>query len=293
MTKTRLFLFAGYDAHARIGDALLFYLRALSGVGDIVLTMDCELKPGEADKLYGINRLLHVQASHHGEYDFGSYKRGFMWAKDNNILESYDYIYFVNDSVLGPTTDLGPVLDDLEKYDTDMVGMFYATDQWVATPDNTVPDHVQSWFVGVKTSVAGSMYFQDFIAKIHRQDSKANIIVNYETGFTTLLMQHGCSGATVFSGNMDNDPYRKPLLMLQSGIPFIKKPALKLLAPNELSENIDANLLKIIKKNHMYKQKKWQKVKVLRIGRMKILTLKQRIGTDKTKWFLFDCIPLI
>jgi len=293
MTKTRLFLFAGYDAHAQINDALLFYLRALSNVGDIVLTMDCELKRGEVEKLSGIAHLLHVQASHHGEYDFGSYKRGFIWAKDNDILESYDYIYFVNDSVLGPTADLGPVLDDLERYGTDIVGMFYATGQWVTTPDNTVPDHVQSWFVGVKSRIAQAAYFQDFITNIHRQDNKANIIVNYETGFTTLLTQHGCSGATAFTGNMDNDPYRKPLLMLQNDVPFIKKTALKLLSPTELQQNVNVELLKIIKQNHLYKQKKWQRVRILRIGRVKIATLKQRIGTNKTKWFLFDCIPLI
>ena len=286
-------MFAGYDAHARVNDALLFYLRALSNVGDIVLTLDCDLKKGEENKLYGLNHLLHVQAGHHGEYDFGSYKRGFMWAQNQDILKSYDYIYFVNDSVLGPTTDLESVLNDIESFNTDIVGMFYAMKQWVTMPENTVPDHIQSWFIGVKSSVATAQYFVDFITNIHRQESKADIIKNYEAGWTKILTEHGCDGAAVFAGDMDADPYRTPQLLLQNGVPFIKKAALKLLTPADLRGYVTPELLNIIKKNHLYKQKKWQRIKTLRIGRMKILTLKQRIGRNKTKWFLFDCIPLI
>lgn len=293
MTKTRLFLFAGYDAHARINDAMLFYLRALSNVGDIVLTLDCDLRKGEDKKLVGINRLLHVQAGHHGEYDFGSYKRGFMWAQNQDILKSYDYIYFVNDSVLGPTTDLESVLEDVESFNTDIVGMFYARDSWVSVPENTVPNHVQSWFIGVKSNVACAQYFVDFITNIYRQNNKADIIKNYEAGWTALLTEHGCNGATVCAGDMNFDPYRTPQLLLQNGVPFIKKAALKLLTPMDLHEYVAPDLLTIIKKNHLYKQKKWQRIKTVRMGRMKILTLKQRIGTNKTKWFLFDCIPLI
>ena len=36
----RLFLFAGYDRDGIVDDSLLWYLKSLSGLGDIVFVMD-------------------------------------------------------------------------------------------------------------------------------------------------------------------------------------------------------------------------------------------------------------
>ena len=292
MTK-RLFLFAGYNGKQEVSDTLLFYIRALSNVGDIVLTMDNDLKSCELQKLNGIKNLLHVQLGHHGEYDFGSYKRCFLWCQDNGILDSYDYIYFVNDSVLGPAYDIKPVLEDLEKSDTDMNGMFYTTKQWVTAPSDIVPPHIQSWFIGIKPKVARAKYFRDFITGVCKQDCKANIIIRYEVGFTELLKKHKCSISYVFTGDVDHDLYRMPELILENNVPFIKKGALNLLTPDDLQKYINPELLQIIKRNHLYKQKKYKTVKRLRLCGIKILTLKQKIGTDKKRWFLFGVFPLI
>ena len=293
MTVKRLFLFAGYDAHANVSDALLFYLRELSRVGDIVFTTDCDLRPDGIEKLSAISGVRHVQFGHHGEYDFGSYKRGFMWCENRDVIKSYDWIYFVNDSVLGPTTDIRPILENLESKNTDVVGMFYATGQWVGTPENLVDDHIQSWFVGVKSNIATQKYFSEFMHNISRQATKADIIMKYEVGFTKIMRDNKCSIGAVYSSDMAHDLYRTPALAIQNGVCFIKKSALKYMTPHELQENVNPELLKIIRHEHLYKQKKYSTVRVIRLGKLRILTLKQRIGTNKTKWFLFDIFPLI
>ena len=88
----RLFLFAFYDPQGIVGEAALRYLEALRGLGDIVLATDCDLLPGEAEKLAPL--VVSYQAARHGEYDFGSYKRAFRQAD----LSGYDVVYLVNDS---------------------------------------------------------------------------------------------------------------------------------------------------------------------------------------------------
>ena len=96
MTR-RLFLFAGYNAHGLIDESLIFYIRALSKCGDVILCMDSDCSDSELKKITPY--VLHATAQRHGEYDFGSYKRAYLYAADTGILDKYDFVYIVNDSV--------------------------------------------------------------------------------------------------------------------------------------------------------------------------------------------------
>ncbi|MFQ6760505.1 MAG: rhamnan synthesis F family protein, partial [Alphaproteobacteria bacterium] len=148
MKKTkRLFLFAGYDKDGIIDDTLVHYLTELSKLGDIVLVMDCDV--ADTTKLSGIKNILHTELARHNEYDFGSYKRGYIWAHDNKILEKYDWVYLVNDSVYGPLYSLDNVLNTLEQ-DSEVVGMIDVFDT------DILPRHIQSWFIGLKENIATS-----------------------------------------------------------------------------------------------------------------------------------------
>ena len=83
----RLFLFAGYDRDGIVDDSLLWYLKSLSGLGDIVFVMDNDATDVEIEKVRQIPNVLYANAVRHGEYDFGSYKRAYIWARDNKLLE--------------------------------------------------------------------------------------------------------------------------------------------------------------------------------------------------------------
>ena len=113
MTK-RLFIFAAYATDGVIGGSLLYYLNTISKLGDIIFIMDNDISASEMSKLDSISNIIHACAVRHGEYDFGSYKRGYLYAYNKNILEKYDWIYFVNDSVYGPIYDMYPILNNLE-----------------------------------------------------------------------------------------------------------------------------------------------------------------------------------
>lgn len=218
----RLFIFAAYDKDNVVDEALMFYLRALGKIGDIVLVMDNDLPRQQLSLLDGVPNLLYTNAVRHGEYDFGSYKRGFMWADDNNILEQYDWVYFVNDSVYGPIGDLESVLNKLENSGCAFVGMLENSDRGVAR-------HVQSWFMGINRKLAMLPGVREFWGSVSKLENKHQICMRYEVGFSELLKNYGYGFVTVFAqcNYKSNIVYRRPYRALRHGVPFIKKSALK------------------------------------------------------------------
>ncbi len=215
----RLFLFAGYDKDGILDDTLLHYLTEISKLGDIVLFMDCDV--ADDSKLKSVKNLLHYELSRHSEYDFGSYKRGYMWAYDNKILSKYDWIYLVNDSVYGPLFNVEPLLRDLESRGADFIGM---TDFF----DKNTAKHIQSWFIGLSAHVATSKIIYDFMQNIKHCETKDEIILKYEVGLSRILLQNGFQMSAYFNHHK-NDPhtvYQYPNTILEHMIPFIKKPAL-------------------------------------------------------------------
>ncbi len=218
MTK-RLFIFAGYDPQGIVDDTLLHYLNALSKLGDIVLTMDTDLAQSEIDKLKTVPNILNIAAARHGEYDFGSYKRGYLWAYDKKILKKYDWIYFANDSVYGPLFDLEPVLQNMESSGLDFTGII----------DYETPNEhrfIQSWFLGMTPKIAMSDWLHDFMDVITRQNEKASIIFKYEQGLSRLIVKHGYDFYTFISGqngSVCHEMYAAPLVILKRGVPFLKK----------------------------------------------------------------------
>ena len=118
----------------------------------------------------------------HGEYDFGSYKRAYIWSTENLNLADYDFIYMINDSVYGPLYDLTPYLKRLESSQSDAFGL-------VKNPHRKHP-HIQSWFIGLRPTAFTAKWFDTFMHGITKQKSKGLITREYEQGLTKLIMQH-------------------------------------------------------------------------------------------------------
>ncbi len=210
----RLFLFAAYTESGDVGDALLHYLRSLSALGDIVFCDDAPLKPGEEARLG--QYVLHCEAFRHGEYDFGSYKRDFIWAREHLALDSYDYLYLVNDSVFGPLFELKPLLEKLETGPDGAFGLVYK-------PGGHDP-HLQSWFVGLGRAVFLSGYFAEFLLGVGPAKDKGDVCRLYESGLSRLLLSHGTGLGYAFAAP-HKDIYNRPLRLVRKGLPFVKKSA--------------------------------------------------------------------
>lgn len=211
-TAKRLFLFAGYNKHNIIDDALVMYVNALNKFGDIIVCMDSDCPKTELNKL---NKLtLHSMATHHGEYDFGSYKRAYNWAQKNLDLNKYDFVYLVNDSVYGPLFDLSPYLNKIESGTNDAFGM-------VKNPHHTSP-HIQSWFIGMRKSVFMSAWFNDLLQSVRHHDNKGSVTILYEHGFTKHLIQNNLAWDALYSAPR-RSIYNCVKYFYKKKMPFVKK----------------------------------------------------------------------
>lgn len=233
MTKPvkRLFLFAGYDRDKLIDNTLVDYLKFLSPLGDIILTMDSDIPESELKKLDGIKNLLHVDAHRHGEYDFGSYKRGYQFAtgaaKKNgkNILKNYDWVYLVNDSVYCLYSPEDALLK-IESSGAEYTGMVETGLQ-----DGKYAGYIQSWFIGFSKRVANSDFFADFINSVTRVADKGEVVQRYEVGISPLMAHNGVRAAGFMNMDGHGNPYTNPLYPMRHGCFFIKKTGLRFIQP--------------------------------------------------------------
>ncbi len=293
----RLFLFAAYDKDCLIDDTLLYYLEALSKLGDIIFTMDNDTPAKEMAKLDRIPNILHASAQRHGEYDFGSYKRGYIWANDNQILDNYDWIYLTNDSVLGPMGDLESMLVNIESRGADCVGM-------VSNDPQLLPAHIQSWFVGLKRHVATSKFFRDFITNVAHQTDKLSVVYKYEVRMSQMLVENGCTYAALFE-NYGPTIYTNPHLALKAGVPFIKKLALGKLQELQLlytytGDRLVASILIYAVRHGIALSNKVQQPQYIRRFRITmmgvpILTIYSQFDESRKayKLYIFDKIPIV
>ncbi len=213
MTK-RLFLFAGYDKDGIIDDSLVLYIRALSKLGDVVLCMDSTCKKSEIQKIK--HYVLHTDGVRHGEYDFGSYKRAYIWARDNLDLKKYNFVYMVNDSVYGPLFPLKIYLEQMELANTDAFGLVKNT--------KAAHPHIQSWFIGMRASVFMSDWFDSFMARITKLPSKGDVTKVYEHGFTQNVVANNGTWMCLYDAH-NRDIYNKVKKYYRNKLPFMKKVA--------------------------------------------------------------------
>lgn len=93
----RTAVFAHYDKNNLIQDYVVYYLSELKKCAEkIIFVSDSDVLPVELKKIEDI--VEHSIIGRHGEYDFGSYKRGFLYAKENNLLTTCEELILANDS---------------------------------------------------------------------------------------------------------------------------------------------------------------------------------------------------
>lgn len=208
----RLFLIAGYDKLGHVNAALVHLVRSLSKYGDCIVVMDNESTKSELKKLDPY--CIHMDATRHGEYDFGSYKRAYQWAKANLNLSDYDFVYMTNDSVYGPLFDMKEYFEKMESGTNNAFGIVRKT--------GGKSEHIQSWFIGMRPSVFASEWFNKFILSVKTQSSKGAVATIYENGFTEKLNENKIKWDCIYHV-YNRGVYNKVKKLYRQKMPFIKK----------------------------------------------------------------------
>ena len=217
----RLAIFAGYDKDNIIDDYVVYYIQELKKIADIIYVSDCDMLNSELEKIS--NYCIKIINGRHEEYDFGSYKRGYFYAKENNILENYDYLIFCNDSCYGPFFNFQEIVQNMENKNTDVWGIFKCLE------DEENDEHLQSYFLSLKQKIYLSEYFHNFISKIKKEKDKWDVVKKYEIGLGKLLKKENVSISSFLDSNIkenetdnNNIPFFNVTQAIKCGFPFFK-----------------------------------------------------------------------
>ena len=250
----RLAIFAHFDKDNIIDDYVIYYLKELKkNFETIIFVSDSDLNKDETDKI--VDLVDYIQAYHHGEYDWGSYKYGYLIARKNNLLMNADELLFCNDSVYGPVCSLNDILETMGKNSCDFWGLY----ENKVGLNSQIEPHLQSWFLMMKKVVFLSDKFDDFILSVEKKDNKLDIISDYEIGFTKEMSKY-FSYSSAFTSDMSNAVVVAAPLLLEKSFPFIKAVVLKKYnikikkyVSNELKKYIQSHCSRVNKINPILK----------------------------------------
>lgn len=225
--KKRIAIFAHFDKDNIIDDYIIYYLNALKKVAQkIIFISDCDLSLQETSKLQGIADGIITKP--HGEYDFGSYKRGFLFAQENNWLTGTDMLIFANDSCYGPFFPLENVFKKMEHETCAFWGITQNKFGFIKKCGfykNCEKPHIQSYFFVLKKDIFSSPAFLNFINSIKKEKNRHEVILNYEIGLSEVLLQNNFtmkSFINAFTEDFSPFLHKAQELILNHGMPFLK-----------------------------------------------------------------------
>lgn len=208
----RLAIFAFYNGKGLINDYVVTYLKYLKEVSDsIIFVADNEPNVKELSKIYPL--VSHIESYHHGEYDFGSYKIGFKYAKEHCLLDDVDEIILCNDSCFC-VDSLKPAFDKMSTKPCDF---------WSMTASNEYEPHLQSFFLVVKKKLFNSEVFSNYLDNVKHLDSFLEIVNTYEIPLKMTFEKEGFKSASYIKAPKKNNPTFFPIKCIKVKMPLIKR----------------------------------------------------------------------
>ncbi len=175
-------VFAIYSSKCKIEEYVLYLLKGLNEISDYVLIVsDNYIYEEELNKLDGLCNVYIFDR--HGEYDFGSYKKGYNYLIENNILDNNDSLLFINDSNYGPIYPFENIIEDYKNKNCDFYGLSVGREGKKL--------YIQSFFYIFKSSIFMSECFKTYMNNIKKELSFINVILNYEFTLTSYLLSQG------------------------------------------------------------------------------------------------------
>lgn len=208
----RLAIFAFYNGKGLINDYVVTYLKYLKELSDsIIFVADNEPNVKELSKIYPL--VSHIESYHHGEYDFGSYKIGFKYAKEHYLLDDVDEIILCNDSCFC-VDSLKPAFDKMATNSCDF---------WSMTASNEYEPHLQSFFLVVKKKLFNSEVFSNYLDNVKHLDSFLEIVNTYEIPLKMTFEKEGFKSASYIKAPKKNNPTFFPIKCIKVKMPLIKR----------------------------------------------------------------------
>ncbi len=240
----RVAVFASFFSDGIIPDYVIYYLKELKSICDaIIFVSDCPILEKEKNKISSFVNYMDCQRHH--MYDFGSYKYGIEYLRENLGLENIDELILCNDSCIAPVFPFEKMFEVMNKQKLDF---------WGGILSEEIILHLQSYFLVFKNQVIVHEAFKDFFNGIKRLD-KRRVILNYELQLAKKLSMANFSfSAYIYSDKAQDDSLyvnrsviTYPLFLMDKKFPLIK---LKNLYTEKLNHDGVKNTLKALEKHN-------------------------------------------
>lgn len=214
---------ATFSGNAKLEDFQLYLLKGLVKISDYIIVVGDN--PIYETELKKIKNLCNTTIfKRHEEYDFGSYKVGYKYLIENNILNNDDDLLFINDANYGPVFPFENIIKHYREQQCDFYGLSIGV--------NELNKSIQSFFYIFKSNVYLSICFINFINNIKKEISPAWVVYNYEFTLTNILLNNNFRYSLYIPENFIDNKSVIPTkygytLLSQYKYPLVKRKAIQ------------------------------------------------------------------
>lgn len=228
----RLLLYVHYNKYDELSGHVLYQLEQLRPLfSKLIVISNSQLTESATLTLKELGIDEVIQRENLG-FDFAAWRDGMAHVGFEHLTD-FDSVTLMNDTCFGPLWDITDIVEEFEKRpNVDFWGMtnFRKTKYF--------DEHLQSYFMFFKKHVVASEAFQKFWTSIKTFTDVQDVIDNYETRVTSVLLEVGYRYDAVFNtiaeeaGDLIHPDfsYYRPISTLEHKVPFIK---LKAFTDNE------------------------------------------------------------
>lgn len=217
----RFLIYVIYEDSDFLKKYKVIFLEALSKIVDCVLVVvNGSLKSEDIEKLRQYGK---VKVRGNDGYDTAAFRYGIDYVK--NELGKYDELLLVNDTNVGPISNLEDIFFNMACRKLDFWGITYGEPQTDFTNYNrygTIPIHLQSYFLVIEKSLLTYKGFYQYWEELGDTNSREKAIGKHETVFTKYFSDLGFKHGALVEDNTDSPMYIHPLKMVKEGVPFVK-----------------------------------------------------------------------
>ena len=215
----RLTIFTHHDKDNIIDDYVIYWLKYMNKLSDIIFVSNNNLPKIEIEKIEKYT-IKYIVGEHEGRGEI-SLKLAYLYAYKNHILEKYDWLITVTDSIYGPFFDIEPFMIEKEKKSDIAYG-------FNKRRNPTGSENIIDFFMGMPKKFFLNQDFIKFIQDIKPKQNKEEAVVKGTYVVSDMLKNIGIKLEGFFN---DEDPYSykydptKPAFyeMIKKGYPIIRK----------------------------------------------------------------------
>ena len=219
-SKNKIAIFSHFSANNIIDDYVVYYLKKLSKLAEVIFVSTAEgLAEEELKKIKSYCIRIIIKKNY--GYDFGAWKTGLLELGDS--LEKYENLILCNDSVFGPFYNLETIFNQMKEESYNI---------WGLSDNFEIDFHLQSFFVVYSRKAFTHNVFKDIWDHFKIFVDKQTLIENCEIGFSRRFQQAGLKfgsycRAKDFSSHLNITHYYWRNMILKKHYPFIKKELLR------------------------------------------------------------------